>query len=243
MKLQKKYFICIVFCTITCSQIDKKSLPKTIYGPYPLTKIHSPYQQKIFYNNLCAIKYYSPVYTAILLTQIKKTSLYDDIYNNPFTTIAAGYGIVTTYYALSLLKKNRDFYLSIKTNLQHIFTILIIGYGIYNEINHNYYFAIPSKFSLQELQKFLEQGYESWFALSNFYHQHYKNEPLFMYHINNIDFIDVVQASQNEIEILPQIIHFYHEPYDIYNMEIIINYLRTELKNINRNIYNLNDDL
>ena len=242
MIMRRKYvfILCIITTIQTFSQTHKDLFATTIYAPEPLAQIHFDSSTKIIRSCICTTKNTSPLLALVFFASITQTSFYQDCIDYPFVVGLTWYGAISTYCSLQILKKNHALYLAIKKNLQEIFNLLIIGYGIHNEITSNYYFSFPLKSSLPSLQEFLHQAYDSWLIISDFYHQHYQNESVFIYQIKNIDFIDVLQATQNEIAILPAIINFYQEPYDFYDLEIIITYLETKLQTINRNINILN---
>jgi len=244
MIFHKKYiWLLFLYTTTQAYEPHKDLLTSTIYAPQPLTRIHFDTTTNSIRSSIDTTKNYSPALALIFFANITETSLYQDFVNKPFLAGCSCYGIITTYFTYIALQKKHILYLTIKDNLQNIFNLLVIGYGIYNKMTYHYYFSMPLKFSLTPLQQFLQQAYESWLTISNFYHKHYKNEPVFIYQIKNIDFIDVLQATQNEIEILPAIINFYHEPYDVYDFETILTYLEAKLKSINRNIHTLDFDL
>jgi hypothetical protein len=236
MHTQYVFILCILTTIQTFPEAHKDFFATTIYAPQPLAQIHFDTSTKIIRSCIYTTKNMSPLLALVFFASMTQTSFYQDCIDYPFVIGLTYYGAISTYLSLQTLKKNRVLYLAIKKNLQEIFNLLIIGYGIHNEITSNYYFSLPLKSSLPSLQHFLNQAYDSWLTLSDFYHQHYQNESVFIYQIKNIDFIDVLQATQNEIAILPVIINFYQEPYDFYDLEIIVTYLETKLQTINRNV-------
>lgn len=238
MKNISLYFI-LFFLSNILHGMDDSTMLTIIFAPAPLLDLHHKHQQEFSYLSFCK-KATIPL-TGCFYYGIKKNDVWTDIIKNPYTTSIITYIIL--HYCIYSITQNQQNKIDeeIINTMQHVFYLLIIGHGIYNKITNPSFFlhkisTTISTSNLMTLQLFLHKAYNAWFILFSYYQEHYKNKPLYAYHVNKIDLFDVLQASSHESDILPLITHFYDKNNIMHDYESILNCLEVKLKLINHKL-------
>ncbi|MGZ6255064.1 MAG: hypothetical protein ACXWL5_03695 [Candidatus Chromulinivorax sp.] len=202
--------------TPLCTMVYKNNTPSIVYGKTAILPLTG-----LFYYN------------------IQKNSLIHDIEHHPILTT-----IITScilYYAIHYIYNNQQ--IKIENNIlniiQHLFHLLIIAHGMYNKITNpstNRINTTALSTSLISLEIFLEKAYNAWNILFEYFQELYPKKQLYIYNMNEIDILEVLQAGFYEPEIMPLLIHFCDKNYSSYEYETIIECLESKLKLISHKI-------
>lgn len=224
--------------------MDQPIIPTTIFSPIPLLQIRFKNQN----NNLsiALFKKYSIPLTACFYYSIQNNNIMTDIQQHPYTTIFFIYAISYYISFMAKQKSQKKIDEEIINIMEHIFQILIIGHGIYNKIviKDLYKNSLNTQEStlFTTLEEVLYNTYHSWLILFDYYEEHYQKKSLYTYKMNQIDLFEMIQACDQEPDLLTLITDFYKDE-TYYNYEPILNFLEIKLKLINYKISeNLSDD-
>jgi hypothetical protein len=229
----------LLFPSISLQGMDNQILLATIFTPAPLLELHHKNTKEDGY--IAYLKKAAIPLTCCFCYTIKKNDIWTDITENPYTSSIFMYTVTHYFVHLILQNQKNKIDQEIINMMQHIFHFLIIGHGIYNKITTPSYSQYKSSIAinsttLSTLQLFLNNAYNTWFILFSYYQEHYKNKPLYAYHMNQIDLFETLQASTHEPDILPLITKFYDKNNTTYDYEPILNCLEIKLKLINHKL-------
>lgn len=219
--------------------MDNSILLTTIFTPAPLLELHDHNTKEQGY--ITNIKKSVIPLTCCFFYMINKNNIWADIIQNPWTTSISLYALAHYSTYLILQKQQETIDQEIINMMQHVFHLLIIGHGIYNKMttpsHHSQKISVAINSStLETLQFFLLSAYNTWFILFSYYQEHYKNRPLYTYHMDQIDLFEMLQASKNEPDMLPLITHFCDKNNTTYDYKPILNCLEIKLKLINHKL-------
>lgn len=179
----------------------------------PLTKINAKstlLQQYIPYLQQVAF----PISTCFLYA-IHKNNILRDITNNPYTTAFIIYcAIQYNVYAAQEYQKNIK-YTELQNSLQEVFYLLIIGHGFRNLIiqqqENSYKMSHALTVNLEILDAFLHKAHEFWASLFLEYKLATNHLPMIMYHSDDIQLFNILQAASHDQILMNMIIHYYQK--------------------------------
>lgn len=215
---------------------DNKNL--IIFAPSPLIDVPkiNCYQDDF----VQTIKKYAFPITLLFYYCIHKNNPLLDIVENPYTSSLLFYGILHYYWNKTVEKQEQNISQETIHIMQSACDLVIIGQGLYNEIKLRSYRDTQThelaNYTLNELQQFLENAYNTWSILFSYYKDHYKNKPLFAYHMEQINIFEVLQASAHQPDILNLVTHFYDKNNNNHDCQAIIIYLEHKLSMINQKV-------
>ncbi len=238
-KINVLYFISL-FLSISLQAMNNQKYSTTIFTPIPLLELHQTNTSTPF-NYIASIKEASIPIACCFCFAIKKNDLWTDIIQNPLATSVIIYAI-THYYLYVMMEKNhqkidRD----IINMIQHVFHLLIIGHGMFNKITKSSFEQnkVPSDVvvsNLNTLELFLCNAYQTWSVLFSYYQERYKNKTVYAYNMNQMGIFEILQAADQEPDILPFIANFYDKKNMIFDYQPILNCLEIKLKQINHRL-------
>ncbi|MBP6869404.1 hypothetical protein KBC04_00760 [Candidatus Babeliales bacterium] len=229
-------FFLFFFITLPCSGINNSTQITTIFTPTPLLQPYFKYQHN---NNILAyLKKLTIPVTGCFYYAIHSGNIITDIKTHPYKTTLILYALIYcgAYAVMENEKEKIDE--EIINMIQHVFHILIISNGIYNKIVHYHLYkniTTMQASAFETLQFFLSNAYNTWLILFSYYQEHYKNKPIYAYQMDQIDLFEVLQACNQEQDILSLITNFYDDSM-IYNFEPILDCLELKLKLINHRL-------
>jgi len=238
IRLKSLSYICL-FLFMSLQSVDQQILSTTVFTPVPLLEFDQTNISDSYY--LVSIKQVAIPLACCLCLAIKKNDIWTDIMQNPLAASMCIYAIMHYYVYLMIEKQQKKIDQDIITMMQHVFHLLIIGHGIYNKMSLSSFeqqkaSPIVNVSNVNMLELFLCNAYQTWLILFSYYQERYKDKPLYVYHMDQVDIFEILQAADREPEVLPLIIQIYDKKNIICDYEAIITYLENKLKQINNKL-------
>lgn len=173
--------------------------------------------------------------------QIQNTDVINDITSHPFMIASIITSMFFLYPCIQKVNQSLTIKHEIIEMIRHLFHLLLIGHGLENKIlqDSKNKENIISSINTTSLQFFLNQAYQAWFILLDYYQEHYTYEHMYTYKIEEIDVFEVLQACSYEKDLLPLALEFYDKHNIGYDYQIILNTLEYQLKQIDHKFYRL----
>jgi len=180
------------------------ALPETIFSLRPLTMQSD--ESTLFYNQMTHVRYSAIPLTACFYYSISNNNVISDMQDHPYITALLLYATCHCGYYLARNYSNKIIASKEEAVLQDIFHLMVVGYGVHNLMTQSTKIEAKSihctDSQLEDLEVFLQEMHKIWMHFFIEYTTKHNTKNLFTYKRDQINMLEILQASSYDADII-----------------------------------------